>query len=412
MAQKFYTLAQMGSKKTPLLKSAAPRLPSSPSRRPRILLAVTTWQGYRRENIAGALQYARRQTQWEFLPQWLPAYDAEAICRFPEADGLLFGSTSEDLAEAVRATGKPAVCIGDGRSGGMPAVVPHQRAIGEMAFTYFRERGFTHVGVCGVRQGVSPAREAAFRDAAEQAGVTCFHHCPEGLVKFGNSSRAILDAWGDWLADLPKPIALLCPRSVSASEICFACDALGILVPEEAAVLGVGSNDLQCELCTPPLSTIDPGSHRMGFEAAALLDRLLQGDPPPAEPIQIEPTGVIERRSTDTLAIEDPLLAQAVRTIRDRACEGLKIRELLECVPISRRSLEMGIRRTLGRTVREEILRIRLARARELLTRTDLAMPEIAARCGFSYASHLNRLFKLHTGQTPTAYRAERRHTG
>src|SRR5206468_4043368 len=123
--------------------------------------------------------------------------------------------------------------------------------------------------------------------------------------------------------------------------------------------------DVLCELSDPPLTSIVPNSERIGYEAATLLDRMMAGKKPPAEPIFIEPTGVVTRRSTEVLAIEDRHIANAARFIREHACEGIDVSNLLKAVPLSRSALERRFAASLGRSPKEEILRVRLNRAKQ-----------------------------------------------
>jgi len=143
----------------------------------------------------------------------------------------------------------------------------------------------------------------------------------------------------------------------------------------------------------------------LGYRAAELLDRLIAGDPPPEEPIRVPPVGVVTRRSSDVLAIEDSHVAAAMRRINEDACRPLKVPDILRQVPVNRRWLERQFKRTIGRTVGQEILRVRIEKAKQLLLDTELALPEVAAECGFAQAHHLGLMFRRQTGLTPGAYR-------
>ncbi len=164
-------------------------------------------------------------------------------------------------------------------------------------------------------------------------------------------------------------------------------------------------------MASPPLSSIDHGAHQIGFEAASLLDRMLGGEKAPADPILIPPREVVVRQSTDTLAIADPSVVRAVEFIRTRACgeDDIDVPAVVRHARASRRTLEAAFRRVLGRTILQEISRVRVERAKDLLVNTDLAMPEICERAGFSYPSRLSYVIKRETGLTPVEYRHENR---
>jgi LacI family transcriptional regulator len=154
-----------------------------------------------------------------------------------------------------------------------------------------------------------------------------------------------------------------------------------------------------------------PNTHRTGYEAAALLDRLMSGKTVPPVAHLIPPLGVAARQSTDVLAVEDRDGAHAVRLIREHACEGINVGDVLRAVPLSRRVLEQRFHRLLGRTPREEILNVRLARVKQLLAETDVPLYAIAERTGFEHVEYLSVVFRRETGGTPSAFRQAARGT-
>jgi LacI family transcriptional regulator len=153
------------------------------------------------------------------------------------------------------------------------------------------------------------------------------------------------------------------------------------------------------------MTSVIPNTHRTGYEAAALLDRMMGGRTVKPVAHLIAPLGVAARQSTDVLAVEDRSVAQAVQFIRDHACEGINVSDVLGAVPLSRRVLEQRFQRLLGRTPREEILQVRLARVRQLLAETDLPLYLIAERTGFEHVEYLSVVFKRETGRTPSEFR-------
>jgi LacI family transcriptional regulator len=186
-----------------------------------------------------------------------------------------------------------------------------------------------------------------------------------------------------------------------------ACRRAGIAVPEEVAVIGVDNEELVCKLAYPPLSSVDPGARSLGYEAAALLDRLIRGEPRPATPLLIPPVGVVTRLSTDVNAIADPDIAAAMRFIREHACEGIGVDDVLSQVPVSRSVLQRRFRSLLGRSIHAMIAGVRLQRAKQLLVETDLPLSVIAKRAGFSHVEYLCAAFRQATGRPPGTYRRE-----
>ena len=179
-------------------------------------------------------------------------------------------------------------------------------------------------------------------------------------------------------------------------------------MPDDVAVLGVDNDDLIQSLAFPPLSTINTARERIGFEAAAVLERLMQPAahaPPPESPRLIPPTGVITRQSTERIAIEDTDVADALRYIHAHAGRPITVETILREIPLSRRQLERRFRAALGRSMLDEILRCRLDRAKQLLGETELALPQVAIASGFTSASYFNVVFHKSVGTTPGEYR-------
>ena len=212
-----------------------------------------------------------------------------------------------------------------------------------------------------------------------------------------------------WLQDLPKPAAVVTWTSDRGREVLYACRAAGLLVPEQVAVMGGDEDSLLCETCNPPLSGVALTSERIGFEAAALLDRLLHGRHAPSDLILIEPTRVVVRQSTDTLAITEPDLARAIAFVRVHAVKPIRVRDVLREVAVSRSWLERRFQETLGRSPAEEIRRVRLERAKQLLADTDLPVPQVAAASGFASREYLAYAFKQATNLTPREFRQRAR---
>src|SRR5262249_14614230 len=148
-----------------------------------------------------------------------------------------------------------------------------------------------------------------------------------------------------------------------------------------------------------------PNPEKIGYEAAALLDRLMAGEPAPAEEVLIEPLGVVVRQSTDVLAIEDTHVTTALRYIREHACQGITVRDVLQQVPLSRTSLERQFRKFLGHSPQVEIRAVQLKRVQQLLAETKFPLDRIARLAGYEHPEYMSVVFKRQTGQTPGQYR-------
>jgi LacI family transcriptional regulator len=210
-----------------------------------------------------------------------------------------------------------------------------------------------------------------------------------------------------WLLALPKPVAILAWGN--GRPLIYAGQAAGLSTPEQVAVLTNYFDELVNELSPMPLSGVRISSERVGFEAAALLDRLLAGAGPPAEPLLIAPSGVVTRQSTSTLAIHDPALARAVSFIREKAAEAISVPDVARHAGLSRCVLERRFREFFHHSPGEGIRRMRLERARRLLAETDLPIPDVAERCGFGSNAYFTDCFNREQGVSPLRYRKQER---
>jgi LacI family transcriptional regulator len=190
-----------------------------------------------------------------------------------------------------------------------------------------------------------------------------------------------------------------------ACQILEVCRAIGARVPEDIAVIGVDNDEAICECTDPPLTSIEQGCRRAGYEAAALLDQWMAGQKCPGGKHLFDPVGIIDRRSTETVATTDPDVTMALRFIRQHAAESIGLADVLAATESSHSTLRRRFKTLVGRTIHEEILRVRIERAKQLLISTDLSFKQVARQSGFSSAQYLATVLRQHEGQTPRDYR-------
>ncbi|MCS7306697.1 MAG: substrate-binding domain-containing protein [Thermoguttaceae bacterium] len=230
---------------------------------------------------------------------------------------------------------------------------------------------------------------------------------PERRGYHQQSWKREMDRVADWVRRLPKPVGVMAANDFRAIQLLDACRRAQVAVPEEVAVIGVDDEEVVGRLANPPLTSVIPDAWRMGWEAAALLDLLMRGQPPPLMEKFIPPKGIVVRQSTEITAIEDPLLAAALSYIRQYACQGICIRDIVRHVGLSHSALQWRFRRSLGRTIHQMLLKARMERAKMLLAETDLTLAELAERTGFHYAEYLDSVFCKHVGIRPGQYRRQ-----
>jgi len=320
-------------------------------------------------------------------------------------------------ANGIRRLGVPAVDVRYLlRNLGMPSVRPDDAAAARLAFEHLRERGFRHFAFCGFNGAdYSDVRRDSFLECATKSKLPC--NVYSDPLKIRKASTQEYEARGlkdgehvaRWLEELPKPVGVMACNDIRGQQVLNACRAAGISVPEEVAVIGVDNDEMLCELSDPPLSSVSLDTERIGYEAAAILDQMLAGKKLKQPVVFIQPAGVITRRSTDVLAIEDRHITTATRFIRERACEGIDVSDVLKIVPLSRSTLERRFFHVLGRSPKDEILRTRLTRAKQLLAETDFSLAQVADKVGFDHPEYLSVIFKKKTGLTPGEYRVQSR---
>jgi LacI family transcriptional regulator len=212
-----------------------------------------------------------------------------------------------------------------------------------------------------------------------------------------------------WLNSLPKPVGLMACNDVRGRQIIEACSLGEMHVPNEVAVVGVDEDRLLSELSNPPLSSVALNAEQGGFRAAALLDDLMSGRSSVRQTLLVEPLWVVTRPSSDVLAIEDRDVAAAVAFIRKNAKRPIGVQDIVKQTAMSRRALEIRFQRCLGRSIRDEIERIRLEWTKQLLVETDLPLGKIADCAGFGSQSYLSKVFHETIGITLTQYRRDHR---
>lgn len=372
-----------------------------------VAVLVDTATGWGRRMIRGIRDYARKHGPWLF---WVEARGQETPLRLPpgwHGDGVIARVSNDALARHLHASRLPvvntsAIKLTDVK---FPRVCNNVQRSAELAFQHFRDRGFEHFAHCGPYP-LSWVEEhrLAFQKAVRDHGGECsaFH---SRRSRSQQSWSAYMQRLGTWLTRLPKPVGVFCWATESGQDVLRACSVMSMDVPGEVAVLGGDDDELLCTTVWPPLSGIIMPAEQIGSEAARVLDILMGGRKRVPNPVLIDPVGISTRQSTDTLAIQDSDVAAAIRFIRSHSGEPIQVEDILREVAISRRALERRFERILGRTPNEEIRRVRLSNALELLIRTELPIPDVAEKCGFGSPQYFARLFAHEYGMTPLKYR-------
>lgn len=339
-------------------------------------------------------------------------YGDPRVATSPWADSMDYDgyicSASVEMLQRLRGKGRPIVCTLMAGEDSTPSVVLDEEAIGRLGAEHLLAQGYRRFAFFGVDEHWSVRRSNAFVAALQERGFACSVCAPEGAGKPPTWSRVTEeDVAASWLGGLEMPIAIMAGNDLLARMCANACVAAGIRVPQDVAILGVDNLDVYCEVDEPALSSVDAAVERVGYEAAAKLDRLLQGKDACANMLTVKPRGVTMRKSTSLLAHDDPEIAAAIRMIREHACEQIDVGQICRDLSISRRQFERNFARAVGHTPFEEIRRQRMEKARDLLANTTLSVLQIGLRCGYENASSFATMFRQCVGCTPHAYRTE-----
>ncbi len=297
---------------------------------------------------------------------------------------------------------------------GIHRVMPDHYAMGRLAAEHLLEHGLRRLAYYGIEGfWFSKERGRGFIECAKRAGVTCkVLELPrkEGAwAKLHKRTTLLVH----WLKQLRPPVGILAVQDYRARTVIEECERLDLHIPHDVAVIGMENDPTLCEFCHPTLSSVSRNSWQLGFETATVLDRLMDGLPTPSD-VVVPSDGVVARQSTDTIAVEDPHLTDALHFIHDHLDTPLGIDQIVEATSISRRQLEARFRRVLDCTPLDYLSRKRVEQAQQLLaTPEKIKFPKLAADCGFSSVEQMRLAFKRVTGMTPLEYRqAERTKNG
>jgi LacI family transcriptional regulator len=289
-------------------------------------------------------------------------------------------------------------------------VIQDRRAIGRAAAEHFADRGFRNMAYLHSEDYEHSTDELIGQSFVERARglgarADLIAVQQQGRTVPWERAKTLAERFRKEISRLQLPLGIFTYHDAMAVRICGFCDAVGLRVPEQVAVLGRGNDLYQCDFAPTPLSSVDPNYFTQGRAAAEPLDSLMDGEPAPKEPILIPPAGVVTRQSTDVLALPDLDTARALRYIWEHFSEPLQVSDIADAIAVSRRKLERHFQSYLHRGVNEELVRKRLERACELLAATRTRVKVISEQVGFTTEKHFFKAFRKVMGTSPRQYR-------
>lgn len=369
--------------------------------------------GYRRhiDVFDGIQRYAAEQPHWECVIDEY-AHDRlgkRGLKETPAYDGII-ARASRELAATARKSRVPLVNVWYNSPGqGLPSVFPDFVATGRMAAEHLLSRGFRRFGcLSSRRERAHSVQRQAFHETLAQAGFAC--NCATAPPQYSRHRlrwRAFLEMLDTWIDGWTPPLGVYVMfNDVTGRHVAETCRRRGLAIPQDVGLVA-GLNETSVCLAPPPaLTGIEVRYDRVGYESARMLDRLMRGKSAGKVPLLLPPVGVIARQSTDFFAVNDELVAQALRYISERSARDLSVDDVASKLHVGRRTLERRFQATLGRPIAGEMRRLRIEKARRELLESDLPIKAIAERCGFGDAKRMHEVFAREVGQSPTEFRA------
>jgi LacI family transcriptional regulator len=380
----------------------------------KVVLLIENSRGFGRALLQGIAKYSRLNGPWTFYR--MPAFYRDPNSRICEkelhrmekwgASGIIMREVKNN--DELIGLGLPTIV-----STYINRTVPNaceiyvnNKGVGEMAADYLLELGFTKFAFCGYDDFFwSIERSQGFTERVRRAGFEpIIYRQPKSRIsRLWDNEQDILAAW---LKSLPKPVGLMACIDERSQDILEACKIAGLHVPEEIALIGGDNDELICDLANPPLSSVAISGVAAGYQAAELLDRLMDGKEKIAgQQIIVEPTHIHTRQSTDVLAVEDRDVAMAIRFIRSNAREPIQVSDVVSATGLGRRVLEKRFRKVLGRSILNEITHYRIELASRLLMETSMPISQIASTFGYPSVKNIARYFYKEKRTSPLKYR-------
>lgn len=362
--------------------------------------------------VAGAQRYADEQNNWEcrLAPQL-----SESL-RIPGSrsryDGIIARITPKTRwAECAIKARLPLVNVRlQPLVRNTTTLVPDRRESGCLAAEHLLARGFRHFGYFGFRRDENSLQQVeGFRHTLKTAGFECdVHQFNSSFDETSATWEKFVEETDHWIGTWPRPMGILTSSDRLCRYLADFCHGKGLNIPTDVGLIGTQNEPLMCLQSTPSLTSIDMGYERVGYEAARLLDSMMDGNKPPSQFMTVPPKGLVARQSTDVLAVDDPLVAQAMRFISEQGHTGIDVEDVANAVCTTRRTLERRFRTVLDRTIGDELSRQKIERVKRLLMDTDTAIKSLASQCGFMDGKQLAKTFKRLVGVSPTDYRRQR----
>ena len=382
-------------------------MPQNPQRQPKRIAVIGTpvLTAHSRFNEA-LIRYAAERGRWRFVFSTEANVAALRFLGQLDCDGALVRLVSPAMARAARRLALPLVNVsGWLRDPGLPTVCGDSAEYGRVCARHLLERGFRRFGiVTGPAGWFMEERQRSFRETVAAAGFGA------GISDFTARAQPVaaadLGRFRRWVAGLQLPVGLFLADDLDAPVLMGACREVGRRIPQDVAVVaGLGHAEV-LPLCHPSLSHVWGNDGEIATRAAECLDRLMTGKSAEPRTLLVPSQTLVARDSTDTVAVDDRLVARTIEFIRAHAAQATNIKDIAHQLAVPRRTLDRRFREALGRSMHEFLVGERVGRAQDMLRGSPaLTLKEIARRCGFASARRLNLVFHRSAGIRPAQVR-------
>lgn len=293
----------------------------------------------------------------------------------------------------------------------VPSVFPDYQAAARLRAEHLLSRGIRNFATLGCSSDYAHRIETAeIREIVEQAGFRCLPasislQYAKTLSRWRKTEHAI----EQWMDQWELPIGVYVGGDSIGRIVTQKCRERNWRVPEDVAIVAGRNEETFCEDQKPTLTSVEMGYERVGYEAARLLHRLMDGKERTNEPILLPPQGIVVRESTDFHAVEDKLIADALEFISKNCHRRIGQDDVSRAVKAETRTLQIRFRKILGRPIVTEIRRVRIERAKRELSQSDRPISAIAMDVGFGTAQRMYDVFRREVKVTPSEFRKQRR---
>lgn len=373
-----------------------------------IRLLFNANKAYDRQVVEGVGEYLQAsQSEWDIFIEEDFRIRMHNFRDYP-GDGVIADYDDDAIEALLRGVQVPVVGVGG--SYHLPQHYPavhyiatDNAALVRTAFMHLKQKGLERFAFYGLPfcrgKRWAAERESAFCQLITREKYQSVVY--QGMETTPDNWRHAQNRLADWLQTLPAQTGIIAVTDARARHLLQVCDHLHIPVPEKLCVIGIDDEEMTRYLSRVPLSSVVQGTRQMGYQAARLLHRLLNKESLPLQRILLPPVQVVERRSTDYRSLCDPAVIQAMHYIRNHACKGIKVEQVLDAVRISRSNLEKRFKEQLGKTIHGVIHAEKLNKAHNLLVATSLSINEISRICGYPSLQYFYSVFKREYGTTP-----------